>query len=264
MRSYEPYYYEFAEREGEWNLFPRREVINCLIRFLKPGMTLVEIGCGTGEVLAHLPPGIRYVGFEKSEFAVTEAKRRWSNRSDILFETAPAVRLPLADQSADAVLMVYALEHLRRPKEALREVGRIVKPGGIFIVVAPNLEFPLAFPNALRFLGALGRIRFHLRRMSDYIGRIFGFLSFRIIDKNYVEATGRYEKKDDDLTHVVSSWEVIRFLERSGWRLVEFWRGERLAGWRKVARFLPTLHWYGTPLAAVFQNDNLETGFPSL
>lgn len=255
MRSYEPHYYEFAAREGEWDLFPRREVINCLIRFLKPGMTLVEIGCGTGEVLAHLPPGIRYVGFEKSEFAVTEAKRRWGSRSGALFQVAPAIGLPLADQSADAMLAVYVLEHLRNPKEMLREVGRIVKPGGIFIVVAPNLEFPLAFPNALRFLGALGRIRFHLRRVSDYIGRIFGFLSFRIIDKNYAEATGRYEKKDDDLTHVVSSREVIRFLERHGWRLVEFWRDGRLTGWRKAVRFLPALRWYGTPLAAVFRKD---------
>ena len=252
MNQYEPHYYEFARERGRWAEFPRKEALEALLLNCKPGASVLEVGCGTGEVLAYLPPEIAYFGVERSEYALSEARAKWSGRKAI-FETALASQLPFPDSMFDAALMVYVLEHLPDPKKALTEVGRVIKPGGILILAAPNLEFPLAFPNALRHISAGSRLVFHLKRFSDYFFRLFGAYAFRTLPSNYTTATGKYEKKDDDLAYVVSSYEVINFLKKSGWKLEAFWREKQLSGLRRIIAFFPALRWYGVPLAASFR-----------
>lgn len=46
--------------------------------------------------------------------------------------------LPLFDSSVDRVLMVHALEHAEDPRETLREVWRVLAPGGRLVIVVPN------------------------------------------------------------------------------------------------------------------------------
>ena len=50
--------------------------------------------------------------------------------------------LPLKDDSVDAVLCLYVLEHLRDPGQLVREVARVLRPGGVFYVTVPFL-YPL-------------------------------------------------------------------------------------------------------------------------
>ncbi|UTW55160.1 class I SAM-dependent methyltransferase [Kordiimonas sp. SCSIO 12610] len=47
-------------------------------------------------------------------------------------------QLPLADSAVDYMLLVHALEHSSRPKHLLREVWRVLAPGGHVIIVVPN------------------------------------------------------------------------------------------------------------------------------
>lgn len=60
----------------------------------------------------------------------------WDYRS--LDALADLERLPFPDRCFDAALMVVTIEHLRRPGESLTEVGRVLRPGGRFLVVAPH------------------------------------------------------------------------------------------------------------------------------
>lgn len=146
----------------------------------------------------------------------------------------------------------FSLEHLVNPLGVLRECRRVLRGGGSLIIAAPNLEFPLAWPNALRHKSILYRMWFVVIRLWDYLLRVFGKYSFRTLRENFTSRTGRYEKKDDDLWHVVSSWEVIKYLEKNGFRLEYFWEERPLAGWRRAIRYFPTMRWYGVPLAAAF------------
>ena len=95
----------------------------------------------------------------------------------------------------------------------LDEAVRVLIPGGHLILLAPNLEFPLSYINAIRHKGFLYKIWLDSARMSDYLMRIFGKVRFRTLKENFTSATGKYERLDDDLVYIVSSYEVINYLK---------------------------------------------------
>lgn len=251
MHRYEPYYYEYAGK-SDWSTFPRREILEYLNVFSGKVADILEVGCGTGEILGFIRPVFRYVGVERSEYARNEARKKWKEKSKAEFVVSDAADLPLAESRFDIALLIFTLEHVHDPRQTLLELRRVLRIGGKLVIAAPNLEFPLAWPNALRHKSFTYRIYFILLRFFDYIFRIFGRYSFRTIPQNFVEYTGRYEKKDDDLRYVVSAWEAINFLERNGFKLEKFWEEKELSGWRKFIRFLPAMRWYGVPLVAAF------------
>lgn len=106
---------------------------------LRPGERLVDVGCGRGELLAlATAAGVRATGVEYSEDAVALA-RATAPGAEVLLADARA--LPLADASADAVALLDVVEHLTAEelRLALREVRRILRPGGRLLVhTMPN------------------------------------------------------------------------------------------------------------------------------
>jgi len=98
--------------------------------------TLLDIGSGRGEVLwAAAKLGWTAVGIEpSSRFAERAAQH--SGVSDIRSE--PIERCQFAAGSFDAVILQALLEHLYNPDETIREVARILKPGGVMYADVPN------------------------------------------------------------------------------------------------------------------------------
>ena len=96
--------------------------------------TLVEIGSGTGPNLRYLPEGLRILALEPNPFMhgyfLREARRR--DRPVVLIR-GDAEALPFPDDSVDAVLSTLVLCSVRGMDRALREIHRILKPGGRFI-----------------------------------------------------------------------------------------------------------------------------------
>lgn len=249
--SYEHGYYLKARNEGSWDAFPRRNILEHLLARLKAGDSVLDIGCGTAEILTFIPEAVYYTGIESSEYALENARRGWSTRKNTKF-VGPGLS-ELASSQFRAILLLFSLEHIGDPQKILRESIRILCPGGLLFLAVPNLELPLAWPNALRHRSFIFRLWFILVRFFDYFLRIIGVYTFRTIDKNFTEATGRYEKKDDDLRYLASSWEIIKFLEKEGLKLEKSWQEKSPRGWRAWLRLLPALRWYGTTLAAVFR-----------
>ncbi len=62
----------------------------------------------------------------------------WPSSGRSLSSLVNKYNLPLADSSVDNVLLVHALEHAHKPTHLLREVWRVLNPGGQVIVVVPN------------------------------------------------------------------------------------------------------------------------------
>ena len=79
--------------------------------------------------------------------------------------------LPFLDQSLDLIVSVWVLEHLKQPALTLREVRRVLRPGGHFVFLTPNLRNPLMVMNRIgRALPALQRRivpRFYGRQEAD-------------------------------------------------------------------------------------------------
>jgi SAM-dependent methyltransferase len=109
----------------------------------------VDIGCGQqGDFLRHIEPYISQgVGFDMRlpENGIKNGKLTLKYCADLTKE-----QLPLAANTADYVVLLAVLEHLSEPEIVLREIHRVLKPGGQLLCTVPTwsakpvLEF-LAF-----------------------------------------------------------------------------------------------------------------------
>ncbi len=95
---------------------------------------LLEVGCAHGFLLDHLKGrGYHVTGVEVSPVASGYASGTLG--LDVRRTTLEAAGFP--ENSFDIVLMLDVLEHLHRPRDVLREAGRVLKPGGVLLVQCP-------------------------------------------------------------------------------------------------------------------------------
>ncbi len=117
---------------------------------LGPGVKVLDLGCGRGGVMERLHPlaGIT-VGVDADLASLRE------HRAPVIFRVqAVAEMLPFAPCSFDLVISSWVLEHLAEPEKAFGEIARVLKPGGRFIFLTPNLLNPI--PRLGRELARLG------------------------------------------------------------------------------------------------------------
>jgi len=139
----------------------------------QPGDRILDLGCGRGEVVAHLiRDGYEVIGIDYSGDAL-HLSRELLEREDLPVHLArcDAARLPFADGSFDRILMGDVIEHLEweHGEAALREIGRILAPGGTVLVhTAPNLWFVrLVLPIVRLLLKFFGQ-RDLVKRIDEY------------------------------------------------------------------------------------------------
>jgi SAM-dependent methyltransferase len=130
-------------RESELYLPDRRDVFNFIdetkVRHLRPmlpaGGTVVEVGAGSGRLLIRLGLERPYklVAVDYAPYAI-RAVRENLKRAGLEGETlkADAKQLPFEDATVDVVLSGGLLEHFREPLPILREMARVLRPGGLF------------------------------------------------------------------------------------------------------------------------------------
>ncbi|MGH8745881.1 MAG: class I SAM-dependent methyltransferase [Burkholderiales bacterium] len=106
---------------------------------LQPGQQVLDIGCGTGDILRFLPP-VRYVGYDLSARYIERARRRYGDRGEFHCR-AVGDDLPVSDAGYDVVIAHGLLHHLddegaralfRVARRALRPGGRLVTFDGCF------------------------------------------------------------------------------------------------------------------------------------
>jgi ubiquinone/menaquinone biosynthesis C-methylase UbiE len=93
---------------------------------LARGAEVLEVGCGTGLILARLAPiAVRVAGVDLSEGMLSRARAR-----GFAVEQADATRLPYPDASFDLAVCFKVLPHVPAAREAVAEMARVVRPGG--------------------------------------------------------------------------------------------------------------------------------------
>src|SRR5689334_12021755 len=95
------------------------------------GGDVLEIGPGTGVNLAYLSPTVRWIGVEPNGY-LRERLRAEAARRGLAAEVRAGTveRLPVPDRSVDAVISTLVLCSVPDPDAALREVRRVLRPGG--------------------------------------------------------------------------------------------------------------------------------------
>ncbi len=117
-------------REARW----RPALLAAVVAGLRPGATVVDVGAGTGTLaiaLAAARPEARVVGVDGDPDVLALARRK-AGAERVDWVAALAGDLPLADAAADRVVLSLLLHHLSPVSrdEALREVRRVLRPGG--------------------------------------------------------------------------------------------------------------------------------------
>jgi SAM-dependent methyltransferase len=102
----------------------------------RPGAEILEIGTGTGGLLRTLlDRGCRARGVEINEDLIAES-RRWFGELPITLISSP--ELPFAADSFDVVMSFDVFEHIRDSDAHLREVHRVLRDGGQYLIQTPN------------------------------------------------------------------------------------------------------------------------------
>ena len=142
------------------------------------GMEVLEIATGPGLLAKHVASVTKtMVATDYSTGMIAEAKKG-TYPPNLFFEVADAAALPYEENSFDAVLIANALHIMSEPEKVLREIDRVLRPGGLLIA-----------PNFVEHKGTI------LSRLWSGILQIAGV---------------RFE-------HQWSAQEYLHFLETNGW-----------------------------------------------
>jgi ubiquinone/menaquinone biosynthesis C-methylase UbiE/uncharacterized protein YbaR (Trm112 family) len=125
------------------------------------GTRLLEVAIGDGANVPLIPADCQLYGNDISTVQLTDCRRKYPGR-DLRLTLGEAESLPFRDHSFDNVLSLGAFNYFSDPLKSLKEMARVVKPGGLVVVSdeAPNL------PNRMigHWIGLPGLDRWILSR----------------------------------------------------------------------------------------------------
>jgi ubiquinone/menaquinone biosynthesis C-methylase UbiE len=131
----------FSSSAGHWDrlrdeLFGDRFHLLALAGFADPAWTVGDLGCGTGQVSAALAPFVRHVvAVDGSAAMLQAARKRLHGLDNVDLRRGDLESLPIDDARLDAATLMLVLHHIAEPAGALREVARVLKPGGRLVLV---------------------------------------------------------------------------------------------------------------------------------
>ncbi len=136
--------YNYADRPlGRFSMywFARRYYAALVRRYAPPGGELLEMGCGLGHLLGLLQDDFACTGIDLAEYAVQQTRRN-APRAQAMVMRADDLSAFAAGRF-NAVVALHLLEHLPDPADTIRQVHRILRPGGLWLFATPNPGYSL-------------------------------------------------------------------------------------------------------------------------
>jgi ubiquinone/menaquinone biosynthesis C-methylase UbiE len=120
------------------------------VPYLKPDMHLLDCGCGPGGIsvtlAALVPQGRVGIDIEDRQLEMGRQAAQQRGIDNVEFHHASLYALPFADGTFDAVLAHAVLYHLAEPMKALRELWRVLKPGGVIGLRDADFDGDVYYP----------------------------------------------------------------------------------------------------------------------
>jgi ubiquinone/menaquinone biosynthesis C-methylase UbiE len=142
--------------QNEADMAFRRRAVTLIDHLdLRDGDTVLDCGCGMGVYIMMMSRlrDLKIVGVDGDV-----GRLEWAEREgvDARLSRVDIHTLPFADNSFDKVLMSEVLEHLAEDRMALREVYRVLKPGGTLALSVPHADYPFLWDPINKTIEALG------------------------------------------------------------------------------------------------------------
>lgn len=125
----------FRLEETYWWFVGRRELVRQMVRRYAPGpgRRIVDAGCGTGGTMGRVADLGDVAGCDLSPYALSLCGQRGLHELAVADVTA----LPFRTDGADVAVSCDVLEHVDDDREALSELLRVLRPGGIVVLTVP-------------------------------------------------------------------------------------------------------------------------------
>ncbi|MBA7701423.1 2-methoxy-6-polyprenyl-1,4-benzoquinol methylase [subsurface metagenome] len=102
---------------------------------VKKGKIAADIGAGSGfisEGLIH--KGLKVIAVDQSEAMLAEMRKKFSGVDGIEYRLGETEKLPIPDEAVDYAFANMYVHHVESPQEAIKEMVRILKPGGELVI----------------------------------------------------------------------------------------------------------------------------------
>jgi ubiquinone/menaquinone biosynthesis C-methylase UbiE len=132
---------ELRTLEAQNLLSRQRLALDLVGARVPPPAKVLDVGCGSGETAAKLMRlGYSAWGVDIAEPMIETARTRWGAE---WFQVADIERLPFDDNTFDAIVCLGVIEYQHEDEPTLRELRRVLKPGGLAIISTPSAVSPL-------------------------------------------------------------------------------------------------------------------------
>lgn len=131
----------FSTSFGAWDemraeMIGRRTDLLALLDLLDDRWVLGDLGCGTGHITESLAPCVaRVVAVDESGPMLAAARERLANRQNVEFRPGTIEALPIENGGLDVAVLFLVAHFVAEPEAPLREVLRVLKPGGKMLLV---------------------------------------------------------------------------------------------------------------------------------
>jgi ubiquinone/menaquinone biosynthesis C-methylase UbiE len=196
-RQWNDMYATETEDLQEHNFRRRRDfTVDYILSAARPDACILDLGCGTGPVVSELRRhGRQCIGVDYASDMLGYAKARLRSMSldDSNLLQGDSLRIPFRSATFDIVICLGVISFVEDKEAMLKEIRRILKPGGTFIISFRN-KFNPVFSDPIIFSKTVVEAVFGIKKEEFRIGQ---FLDPRVIKASmkalgfrYVECTG--------------------------------------------------------------------------
>lgn len=229
------------EQDYWWHVGKRAIVYALLEKYLPPSdpaaRRALDLGCGTGRNLDSLARYARSVGLDSSGAALAFCQRRGHRH------LVRAASLPFADNSFDIVTALDVIEHLDDDLGTLREIHRVMRPGGLLIISVPAYQALWSYWDqilghrrrytTLRMGGVVRRAGWRVRKLSySNLAILAPTVAVRLLKSLRHRRSEVAMPPSDSAEHFASDGPATDFVPVPDWLnriMIGYYRGESRA-----------------------------------
>jgi SAM-dependent methyltransferase len=157
-------------------------------RYGPPQGRVLELGCGMGHLLTWLTDRYHVFGCDINPWALSQARNNVPNGQYVLLSGDEPYAFPEAVY--DIVIAKHVVEHLKQPELAIAEMSRVLKTGGLLILVTPNLSSPMRKRKKANWIGYKDPTHISLKLPQEWLAslRLHGLQPRRVFSDGFWDA----------------------------------------------------------------------------